>query len=167
MSSDILQRPPHTGFILFTFISAITLNLAPISAQWWPDWVGLILVFWIIHQPRRVGLSIAFFLGLAFDMRTGTLLGEHALNYCLLAYMALSLHRRILWLTLWSQAIHLFPVFLLANGAPVFVRLLIGTTLPDYDWLFIAPLQALMWPIADWLLLAPQRRPEKDQALKL
>jgi rod shape-determining protein MreD len=166
MNSDILQRPVHPGFIVFTFVCAITLTLAPASAQWWPDWIALVLMFWTIHHPRRIGLSIAFFLGLALDVRTGTLLGEHALSYVLLGYMGISIHRRVLWLTLWSQAIHLLPIFWLATGAPIFIRLIIGAPLPDYDWIFMAPLQALMWPLADWLLLAPQRRPEKNTTLE-
>ncbi len=61
-----------------------------------PDFVALVLLFWNVHQPRKVGMGIAFFLGLLMDVHNASLLGEHALAYTLLSYGAITIHRRVL-----------------------------------------------------------------------
>jgi rod shape-determining protein MreD len=60
-----------------------------------PDFVALVLVFWSVHQPRRVGT--AFFFGLLMDVHHGSLLGQHALAYSLLGFFGIAIHRRVLW----------------------------------------------------------------------
>ena len=54
------------------------------------------LVFWNVHQPRRVGVGLAFVLGLLMDVHQGALLGQHGLAYTLLAFVAITVHRRLL-----------------------------------------------------------------------
>ena len=55
-------------------------------ASWLPDILALALVFWTIHQPLRVGVGAAFFLGLVMDVHQSSLLGQHALAYTCLLY---------------------------------------------------------------------------------
>jgi hypothetical protein len=87
--------PVSPLFIAFSLFCAFLLNLLP-----WghfigvPDFVALVLVFWGVHQPRKVGIGTAFFLGLLMDVHDATLLGENALAYTLLSYFAIMLHRR-------------------------------------------------------------------------
>ena len=61
--------------------------------------LALALVFWGVHQPLRVGVGLSFAFGLAMDIHQTTLLGQHALAYTALGYMAASIHRRLLWCT--------------------------------------------------------------------
>src|SRR3979411_1027461 len=71
-----------------------------------PDMVALVLTFWCVHQPRKIGIGIAWFLGLVMDAGNGALLGQHAFAYAFLAFAAVSLHRRILWFSPWRQGAH-------------------------------------------------------------
>ena len=58
---------------------ALILNFLPTSAwPWVPDWVALVLVFWSIREPRRVGMGAGFLLGVAMDVADVSLLGQHA-----------------------------------------------------------------------------------------
>ena len=72
--------PVSSGFILLSLIAAFMLNLLP-WGQWIgvPDFVALVLVFWSVHQPRKVGIGVAFFMGLLMDVHDASLLGENAL----------------------------------------------------------------------------------------
>ena len=74
------------------------------------------LAFWVIHQPRRVGVGVSFFFGLLMDVHHGALLGQHALAYSLLAFVAIALHRRLLWFPVLQQAAQVLPLFV--AGAP-------------------------------------------------
>ncbi len=159
-----LLLPVSPLFIVSSLIGAFLLNLLP-WGRWVavPDWLALTLVFWSMHQPRRVGIGTAFLLGLCMDVHDATLLGEHALAYSLLSYTAIALHRRVLWFPLGGQMLHVLPMLLLAQTAVIIVRVFNGAPWPS-AWFLLESISAtLLWPVATWVLLAPQRRPlDKD-----
>ncbi len=163
--SDQLLLPVNPFFIGITLLVALAVNLLPVGrhpAQ--PDLLAAVLVFWNVHQPRRVGVGLAFLFGLMMDVHEGALLGQHALAYTLLSYAAISIHRRLAWFGLLGQALHVLPVFLAAHLVSLIVRMAAGGMFPGWP-LLLAPLfEALLWPVATLLLLAPQRRaPDPDE----
>lgn len=163
--SDQLLLPVNPFFIGFTLLAAFALNILPVGRHAaLPDLLAVVLVFWNVHQPRRVGVGLAFLFGLAMDVHEGALLGQHALAYTLLSFVAISIHRRLLWFGLVEQALQIAPVFFAAHLLSLLVRLAAGDMFPGW-WLLAAPaLEALLWPVATALLLAPQRRaPDPDQ----
>lgn len=163
--SDQLLLPVNPFFIAFTLALAFGLNLLPLGREpAVPDLLALALVFWNVHQPRRVGVGMAFVLGLLMDAHQGALLGQHALSYTLLSFAAVSMQRRILWFGVVEQALQILPVFFAVHLVSLAVRLLAGGMFPGWS-LLLAPLfEALLWPVVTLLLLAPQRRaPDPDQ----
>lgn len=162
---DPLLLPASPLFIALSLLAALAVNLLPLGqGPAWPDVLALVLVFWNVHQPRRVGVVIAFAFGLVMDVHQGAVLGQHALAYTLLSFGAVTIHRRVLWFGIGSQMLHVLPLFLLAQLVTVLVRLLVGGMVPGWS-LWLAPLlQAALWPLAHLALLAPQRRPpDPDQ----
>jgi rod shape-determining protein MreD len=129
-----------------------------------PDFVALALVFWSVHQPRRVGIGAAFVFGLLMDVHQGALLGQHALAYTLLSFFAIAIHRRLLWFSVPEQALQILPLFAAAHLVSVLVRLVSGGVFPGWG-LLLAPLfESLLWPMVSLALLAPQRRaPDRDE----
>ena len=93
-SSRILQ-PVRPWFIFFSLACATVLNFIP-TAHWpgVPDWIALVLCFWSVREPRRVGMGWGFALGLLMDVADGAILGQHCFAYVLLAYFSASLSRR-------------------------------------------------------------------------
>ena len=164
-SSGQLLLPVSPLFVGFTLLVALAINFLPLGrAPLMPDMVALVLVFWNVHQTRRVGVGVAFVFGLLMDVHDGALLGQHALAYTLLAYAATSIHRRLLWFDLPSQALQILPLFLAAHLVSFAVRMIAGGMLPGWQALLAPVFEALLWPLATWLLLAPQRRaPDRDQ----
>jgi rod shape-determining protein MreD len=151
--------PANSLFIALSLVVAFLLNLLP-WGQWMgiPDFVALVLVFWSIHQPRKVGIGVAFFMGLLMDVHDAALLGQNALAYTLLSYFAIMIHRRVLWFHSGMQALHVLPLLLTAQVVQLVIRLLVSGTFPG--WLYFAEsvLSAALWPLVTWMLLAPQRR---------
>ena len=167
--SDQLLLPVNPLFIGFTLLVALGVQLLPVGRQpAMPDLLAVALVFWNVHQPRRVGVGVAFMLGLFVDVNDGALLGQHALAYTLLSYAAITVHRRLLWFGLAEQTLQILPLFAGTQLVVLLVRLAAGDMFPGW-WLMAAPvLQGLLWPVAHWLLLAPQRRapdPDKNRPL--
>ena len=129
-----------------------------------PDLLALALVFWNVHQSRRVGVGLAFAFGLVIDVHDGAVLGQHALAYTLLSFFAVTIHRRLLWFSVPSQAVQILPLFVAAHAVSLLVRLLAGGMFPGWQILLAPLFEALLWPLACGLLLAPQRRPpDPDQ----
>ncbi len=156
-------RPVHAPFIWGTLGAAFLLDLLPWGrALWVPDFLALALVFWNVHQPRRVGMAAAFAFGLLMDVHDGALLGEHALAYTLLSYGAITFHRRIRWFSVASQCVYVLGLLLVAQLASLAVRLWVGGVSRDW-WISLSAslFGAALWPLATKFLLAPQRRPGK------
>lgn len=157
---DHLLLPANPLWIWGSLIIAFALNLVPLGrAPAMPDFLAVALVFWSVHQPRRVGIGAAFVFGVMMDVHDGALLGQHALAYSLLSFFAIMIHRRLLWFPVTSQAVQIFPLFLAATLVSLAVRMLAGGMFPGWTLLLAPVAEALLWPLAGWLLLAPQRRP--------
>jgi rod shape-determining protein MreD len=164
-ASGQLLLPVNPLFVGFTLLLAFAINIVPLGrAPLMPDVVALVLVFWNVHQSRRVGVGLAFFFGLMMDVHDGAMLGQHALAYTLLSFFAVTMHRRLLWFPVLSQAMQILPLFFAAHAVSLIVRMIAGGMFPGWE-LFLAPVfEALLWPVATWLLLAPQRRaPDRDE----
>ena len=163
--SQIL-RPVKVSTIIGSLALALFLDFLPWpDLRIVPDFVALVLVFWCVRQPRLVGLGAAWCVGLMIDAGNGVLLGQHALAYSVLAFLAVWLSRRILWFGPMLQSVHVVLLLLVAEAIELLVRLAAGDSFPGWP-IFVGPIVgAALWPAASWLLLLRQRRPEREQAI--
>ena len=160
-----LLLPVNPRFIVVSLFVAVLLNmlLGLTGQSWLPDVLAMVLVFWTIHQPRRVGMFTAFVLGVAMDVHESALLGQNALAYLGLSYLASMVHRRVLWFPVHEQPLQLLPLFVAAGVIEWLTRLITHDTWPHWPQLLAPLLQTALWPVCSYLLLAPQRRPvERD-----
>ena len=164
-SGQQLLLPANPVFIWTSLIIALLLDMLPLGrVPWMPDFLALVLVFWNVHQPQRVGIGLAFMFGLGMDVHQSALLGQHALAYTALSFFATMIHRRLLWFTVPSQALQVLPMFAVAHGVEIIIRMSSGGIFPGWT-LLLAPLaESLLWPMVSVMLLAPQRRaPDPDE----
>ena len=164
-SSDQLLLPVNPLFVWTTLVVAFLLNLVPLGRHpSMPDFMALVLVFWNVHQPRRVGVGLAFLFGVMMDVHDGAILGQHALAYTLLSFFAITIHRRLRWFTVPSEAVQILPLFGAAHAVSFLIRMFAGGMLPGWELVFAPVFESLLWPVVTWLLLAPQRRaPDPDE----
>jgi rod shape-determining protein MreD len=155
-----LLLPANPRFITMTLVLGLLANmlLGLLGWRWLPDVLAIVLVFWIVYQPRRVGLVVAFILGLAMDVHESSLLGQNALSYVVLSAMALAMQRRLLWFPLREQALQIIPLFVVASLLEWVTRLVVNDMLPHWSQLIAPLIQAALWPLVGALLLVPQRR---------
>ncbi|MDP3759220.1 MAG: rod shape-determining protein MreD [Ramlibacter sp.] len=159
-----LLLPANPLFIWGSLLLAAVVNMLPLGrVPWMPDVLALVMVFWSVHQPLRVGIGAAFFFGLAMDVHQAALLGQHALAYTALSFFAITIHRRLLWFSVPSQAVQVLPLFVAAHAIELAVRMLAGGIFPGLTILLAPLVEAALWPVVSVLLLAPQRRaPDPD-----
>lgn len=164
-TSSRLLQPARPWYIYGSLLLAFMGNLLP-TAPWplLPDWFALVLCFWSLRESRKVGMGVAFLFGIAMDVGQGSLMGQHALAYVLIAYLASSLSRRILWFPIHHQALHILPILFLAQLVQYLIRLVAGAEFPGFVF-FVSPLiAAALWVPGTYLLLLPQFRPvDRDE----
>ncbi len=94
-----MSRADHDLFApLVSLLLALVLSVLPLPdsiVAFRPDWVAVVLLYWSLIQPRRYGLFTAFWMGLALDTLSGSLLGQHALALLLIVYLSQRFHLRI------------------------------------------------------------------------
>ena len=159
--------PVRAAFIIFTFIAALLINLLPWSG-WWlaikPDFVALVVLFWCIQQPRKVGFTSAWLLGLVMDVAEGSLFGQHALAYSVLAFGGIVLHRRVLMFTMRDQVLHVLVLLVLNDLMVLAVRMLAGTAFPGISYFIGGLAAAALRPALTFLFKLPQRpAPDPDR----
>lgn len=163
-----LLLPANPFFILGSLLAALGLNMLLNMgfigrAAWSPNLLALVLVFWSIHQPQRIGIGVAFAFGIAMDVQQGALLGQHALAYTVLSFLAIAIHRRLLWFSAPSQALQVLPLFVAAHAIELLIRLAVSGAFPGFLVLLAPLLESLLWPVVSVILLLPQRRsPDPD-----
>ena len=163
-----LLLPANPLFVWGSMLAALLLDMflnmgLTGRAAWVPDLLAVVLVFWTVHQPQRVGIGVAFVFGLLMDVHQGALLGQNALAYTVLSFFAITIHRRLLWFPIPSQSLQVFPLFAAAHLVEISLRLLAGGAFAGWSMLLSPVLEAVLWPLANIVLLAPQRRaPDPD-----
>lgn len=164
--SEHILRPARLSTIAVSFAAALFLNFLPWpDLRLAPDFVAVVLAFWCVRQPRLVGLGVGWTVGLLVDAGNGVLLGQHALAYSVLAFLAIWLSRRVLWFGPFLQALHVALILGVAQSLVLLVRLAAGDPFPGWA-LYVSPaVGAALWPGVSWLLLAPQRRLEREQTI--
>jgi rod shape-determining protein MreD len=155
-----LLLPANPRFIALTLVLGLLLNMLLGLTGWdgLPDVLAIVVVFWNVYQPRRIGVVLAFVLGLALDVHESALLGQNALSYVVLSTIALAVQRRLQWFPLREQALQIVPLFVVAALVEWVTRLIVQDAWPHWSQLFAPFMQAALWPLVGALLLAPQRR---------
>lgn len=159
--------PVTTGLIVLTIVTAFAANLIPLpmrAMEVRPDFCALVLLYWGVYQPRRVGFTIAFLLGLLVDLSEASLFGQHALAYVALLFAGIALHRRILNFNLLAQGLHVFPLLLGADLIILAIRLIAGDELPTMGHFLGAVIGAMLW-IPLCILLRLPRVPKTSAEL--
>jgi rod shape-determining protein MreD len=144
-----LARHHGGSVIVFTFIVALILTIVPLPEAvryLRPDWIGLVLIYWCLALPDRVGVSTGWLMGLLADLLTGTLLGQHALSLTVVAYLTLKFHQRVRLFPVWQQAFIVLVLLVLHQLLALWISRIIGR--PAAPWYFWAPslLGMLLWP---------------------
>ncbi|MCX7255704.1 MAG: rod shape-determining protein MreD [Polaromonas sp.] len=168
-SGQQLLLPASPVFIWGSLLAALLFNMMPFGrVLWLPDVLALVLLFWSVHQPLRVGVGVAFMFGLFMDVNQTSLLGLHALAYSVLSYFASQAQRHLLWYKVPLQALQVLPLLALAHAVQMLIRLIGGGAFPGWMLLLAPVLEASLWPVVSVLLLVPQRRaPDRDESRPL
>jgi len=152
--------PVRQRFIVFTLAAALLANLMPwpgVALAVKPDFVALLVLYWCIEQPRRIGFVVAWLLGMFMDVADGALFGQHALSYSILAYAGIVLHRRVLGFTGTAQVTHVVLLLLMNDLIVLAIRAAAGADFPGFQYFIGSFVAGALWLPMGRLLKLPQR----------
>ncbi|MCY4420504.1 MAG: rod shape-determining protein MreD [Gammaproteobacteria bacterium] len=157
MNSQFLLKIRAVGG---TLLAALILMLIPLpdwAGPWRPDWLAITLIYWVIAWPEHVGIGIAWILGLLVDVLFGTLLGQYALGFALLAFIAIRFHIRARNYPIYQQALFAGIALLPYMAILLWIQGIQGED--PKSWLYWAPVltSMLMWPIVYKVLRAVRK----------
>ena len=139
--------------IILTFIIAMMLMLMPLpdwAQAYRPEWLMLVLIYWCMALPNKVGIGIAWILGLCVDVIQGALLGQHAIGFAITAYIAIRFHQRVRNYPLHQQSLFVGMILLPYMSISLWILGILGED--PKSWLYWAPVltSVLIWP---WIYL--------------
>jgi rod shape-determining protein MreD len=144
----------HNGWvILLSFIVGLLLTIIPIpiwATAWRPEWLIMILTYWCLALPQRVGVITGWSLGILQDVLSDTLLGQHALMLSLIAYVSALSHTRVRAFPLWQQSLGMGVLVAINLILHVWIHGMLGH--PPRDWTFFYPVltSVVLWP---WIFI--------------
>ena len=113
-----------------------------------PHWIALILIYWSMALPKRVGLWAAFITGLLVDASQGTLLGQHALALVIIVYINMNFYQRVRVLSLPQQALYVFVLLIIGQVIVAWVEGILGRPAPFLAFVGAPFVGMLIWPWA-------------------
>lgn len=154
-------KPAHRRrIIIITALIALILSIMPLPAGMQiarPDWPLLLLVYWVIYLPHRVGVGSAWLLGLLEDVAKGALLGQYALGYALVAFSVMMFYRRIRVFPLPQQALLVGALSILPLSLALWIYGLTGIPTDGLEFWWPVITTALAWFIVQPILSALHR----------
>ncbi|GGE48101.1 rod shape-determining protein MreD [Halopseudomonas oceani] len=147
--------------IIFSILVALLLSVMPMPepiSLARPMWLAMVLAYWVMALPHRVGLLTAWLAGLVSDVLFGQLFGQNALVMTLVVWMVLLLYQRIRRFPLWQQSLVMLPVFGIAQMVMLWLNSLSGNRPPTLLFLLPAVVSTVLWPWVFSLLRGVRRR---------
>jgi rod shape-determining protein MreD len=139
--------------IFASFLAALVLTILPWpvwTEQFRPDWIAMVLIYWCMALPQRVGVGTGFLAGLTLDVLYGSILGENALAKTVIAFLTVRFHLQLRMFPRWQQAV---VVLLLVAGnhlLVLWIKTLAGTAPGTWNFLTPGIVSMLLWP---WLFV--------------
>ncbi|MEX2489036.1 MAG: rod shape-determining protein MreD [Pseudomonadales bacterium] len=123
-----------------------------------PEWVVLTLIYWVIALPQRIGILLAWVVGLMVDVLLGSLLGQHALAFIIVAYIASNIYQRLRMFAVWQQSMIVFVIVGLNQLINFWIESIAGVAEWSMWYLFPSVVSAFLWPWVFLILRYVRRR---------
>jgi rod shape-determining protein MreD len=154
-------EPHHGGWVIvLSFLVSFMLAIMPLPAWalvWRPEWIALVLTYWCIAVPQRVGVASGWLVGLIHDVLSDTLLGQHALTLCIIAYISVRLHRRIRLFPRWQQAMGVFFLIAVSQLLNTWIGGISDHFVLGWSFIYPAVTSMILWPWV-FIILRDMRR---------
>ena len=147
--------------VIVTLVIALMLTMMPMPdaiSAFRPDWIALITIFWAMSVPRSYNVGVAWFAGIVVDVTQGTLLGQHALALCAIAYITVKFHLLMRVFPLLQLSATIFAILALYQFLLFWINGVAGVYAPSVSYWGPVIIGTLIWPLSYALLAGVRLR---------
>ncbi len=143
-----MTRPRNTWVLPVSLLMALLLGLVPFPDTLQPlrpYWLALVLAYWVLEEPEKIGLGAAFLLGLLADLSHGGLLGEQAMRLVILTFILDRFRPRMRFFPLSQQAIAIGGLLLNDRVVAFVIHVVLGAVQLPWSYWTAPLLGMLLW----------------------
>lgn len=147
-------RIPYLS-VLGTLIVALMLTMLPLPKAveaFRPDWLALVLIFWVMMLPRGMSVGAAWMAGIVLDVAQGTLLGQHALALCVVAAITARFHLQMRVFPVSQMTATVLALLALYQFLLFWINGVAGVTAPAVHYWGPLVTGTILWPILSVML---------------
>lgn len=136
--------------VVACIVAALMLAIAPMpdwASPFRPDWVALTLIYWAMTLPRTYSIGTAWIVGIVLDVAQGTLLGQHAIALCFVAYIAVKFHLQFRVFPTSQMSATVFAILAFYQFILFWVNGIAGVNVPAVTYWGPVLTGALIWPL--------------------
>ncbi len=151
MSIRTINYPLFVVSVIIAMVLSIA--LFPVEwMQWRPDWLGLIVFYWVYRAPESFGVLVAWVLGLMLDVLQSTVLGVNAISMAVLAFLVLATHHRLRLYPLLQQCLMVFLLLGINQMLVHFIKQMLDGDTAGFAYLYPAISSVFAWPFVAGIL---------------
>jgi len=150
------------NFLIISISLVLALALTIITfifGSYSPDWLYLVVIYWILAVPNSIGLITSWFIGLLTDVAFGTILGSNALTFIIISFIIIKTYKFVRYLTVYQQAIIIFLLLFLKQTILMWIDGMIRLEeiqFSTYYWSVLT--SSLFWPLVFFTLRYVRRK---------
>ena len=141
--------------VILTFIVGLTLTIIPLPGgieAFRPDWLAMLVIFWAMQLPRTWSVGTAWIIGVVLDVSQGTLLGQHALALCCVAFITVRFHLLMRVFPITQLTATIFPILATYQFLLFWVNGVAGVSAPLVAYWGPVISGTLLWPVVMTIL---------------
>jgi len=149
--------------IIITLVVGLMLTIMPLpdaAEPFRPDWLALLVIFWAMQLPRTWSVGSAWIVGLVLDVSSGTLIGQHALALCLVAFATVRFHLLMRVFPLSQLSATIFALLAMYQFILYWVNGVAGVSAPSVVYWAPVITGTLIWPFLYMFLSGVRYRPQ-------
>lgn len=135
--------------VVITLIVGLMLTIMPLPGglePFRPDWLALLMIFWAMQLPRTWSVGSAWIVGIVLDVSYGTLLGQHALALCVIAFATVRFHLLMRVFPLSQLTATIFALLAMYQFILYWVNGVAGVSAPSITYWAPVITGTIIWP---------------------
>jgi len=135
--------------VFLTFVIGLMLTIMPLPdsvVAFRPDWLAMLVIFWAMQLPRTWSVGTAWIIGIILDVSQGTLLGQHALALCCVAFITVRMHLLMRVFPLPQLTATVFPILAIYQFLLFWINGVAGNHAPAIAYWGPVISGTLLWP---------------------
>ena len=135
--------------VILTFMIGLMLTIMPLpdsADAFRPDWLALLVIYWTMQLPRTWSVGTAWIVGIVLDVSQGTLLGQHALALCFVAFITVRFHLLMRVFPMPQLTATVFPILAIYQFLLFWINGVAGVDAPSITYWGPVISGTMLWP---------------------